>query len=112
MLLDIANYADDNSPFSIAPTIPKVLSQLKYESATLFQWIGNNGLKANPGKFHLLLSDQNEEYSMKVESSEVKNLRNYLESQSTINLLLTIMSAVFVPKLVKSCMPYAVLAIL
>ena len=27
MLLDIANYADDNSPFSIAPTIPKVLSQ-------------------------------------------------------------------------------------
>ena len=89
MLLDIANYADDNSPFSIAPTIPKVLSQLKYESATLLQWIGNNGLKANPGKFHLLLSDKNEEYSLKVESSEVKNSKSQKLLGITIDNKLT-----------------------
>ena len=32
LVLDIANYADDNSPFSTAPTIPKVLSDLEHES--------------------------------------------------------------------------------
>ena len=32
MLLEIANYAGDNSPFAVAPTIPQVISQLEQES--------------------------------------------------------------------------------
>ena len=35
LLLDIANYADDNSPFAIAPTIPQVISELHAESFKL-----------------------------------------------------------------------------
>ena len=73
LLLDIANYADDNSPFTTAPTIPGVISKLEQESVTLLNWIRNNGLKANPDKFHLLLSDTNEEFSIKIDNFVLKN---------------------------------------
>ena len=73
MLLEIVNYADDNSPFAVAPTIPRVISQLEQESASLLNWIRNNGLKANPDKFHLLLSDPNEEFSIRVDNLDIKN---------------------------------------
>ena len=73
LLLEIANYVDDNSPFTMAPTIPGVLSELEQESISLLNWIRNNGLKANPDKFHLLLSDPNEEFSIKVHNVEIKN---------------------------------------
>ena len=73
LLLDIANYADDNSPFTVAPTIPKVISNLEQEAVTLLNWIRNNGKKANPDKFHLLLSDKDENHSMQVGKYEIKN---------------------------------------
>ena len=73
LLLEIANYADDNSPFTTAPTIKGVLSNLENESITLLNWIRNNGLKANPDKFHLLLSDPNEQFSIKVDNYNLKN---------------------------------------
>ena len=59
--LDIANYADDNSPFSCASTIPAVISQLENDAVILLNWIRINGLKANPDKFHLLLSDTSQD---------------------------------------------------
>ena len=73
MLLDIANYADDNSPFAVAPTIPQVISNLEQEAVTILYWIRINGLKANPEKFHLLLSEKEEKYSMRVGKYEIKN---------------------------------------
>ena len=76
LLLEIVNYADDNSPFTTAPTIPGVLSKLENESITLLNWVRNNGLKANPDKFHLLLSDPNEELSIKVENCNLKNSKD------------------------------------
>ena len=75
LLLDIANYADDNSPFSCTTSIPNVISQLENESTILLNWIKNNGLKANPDKFHLLLSDVNQEYSIKVDNQVIQNSR-------------------------------------
>ena len=73
LLLDIANYADDNSLFSCADTIPSVISQLQTDSENLLRWITNNGMKANPDKFHLLLSEINPEYSVTVDGFEIKN---------------------------------------
>ena len=73
LVLDIANYADDNSPFAVAPTIPSVISQLEQESVTLLNWIRDNGLKANPDKFHLILSDPSDEFSIKIDNSDLKN---------------------------------------
>ena len=73
LLLDIANYADDNSPFSVAPTIPQVLSELQAETQNLLNWIRNNGLKANPDKFHLLLSDPSKEHYMNIDNFVLQN---------------------------------------
>ena len=58
---NIANYADDNSPFSCCNDIESVISQLQKDSETLLTWFDNNRLKANPDKFHLILSERNTE---------------------------------------------------
>lgn len=57
----------------MAKIISRVLSQLKHESKTLLTWIDNNGLKASPGIFHLLLSDQGEFPSLSVENNDIKS---------------------------------------
>ena len=72
-VLNIANYADDNSPFSCEKNIPLVISQLETESVTILNWIGSNGLKANPDKFHLLLSEKSSKYSVTVDKFELQN---------------------------------------
>ena len=73
LILLIANYADDNSPFSCDTSIPAVISNLEKDSVSLLGWISNNGLKANPDKFHLLLSDKNIELTIKMDCSMIKN---------------------------------------
>ena len=73
MCLDIANFADDNSPFTTAKTSTEVLSKIENESSNLLDWIGFNGLKANPDKFHLLLSDPNKDLSIIVDGFEIEN---------------------------------------
>ena len=72
-MVNIANYADDNSPFCCAKTIPTVISQLEDDAVTLLNWTRNNGLKANPDKFHLLLSDTNQEYSVNIQNLDIRN---------------------------------------
>ena len=47
VLLDIANYADDNSPFTVAQSIPRVVENLEADAGRLLSWIRYNGLKAN-----------------------------------------------------------------
>ncbi len=73
ILLEIANYADDNSPFTVANSIPQVISNLEMDVKNLLSWIKYNGLKANPDKFHLLLSDTNIDLSMQVDKYEIFN---------------------------------------
>ena len=58
---DIANYADDTTPYSCGTDIPTVISELQDISAKVFNWFGNNHMKANPGKCHLLLSTKSPE---------------------------------------------------
>ena len=72
LLLEIANYADDNSPFSCAKSIPTVISQLENDSAILLNWMRNNGLKANPNKFHLILSE-NDDLAVNVDRFKIQN---------------------------------------
>ena len=79
LILDIANYADDNSPFSCAKTIPTVISQLENDSHILLKWMRNNGLKANPNKFHLILSDTDSNLAVNVATLRIQNskVKNY-----------------------------------
>ena len=58
---DIANYADDTTPYSCGTDIPTVISELQDPSAKVFNWFGNNHMKANRGKCHLLLSTKSPE---------------------------------------------------
>ena len=39
----------------------------------LFQWIGNNALKANPDKFHLLLNSKDNHLSVTIDDHEIYN---------------------------------------
>ena len=91
ILTDICNYADDNSPFTTAPTIPKVISQLENTSLLLLDWIQNNGLKANPDKFNFIQSDckirdKIQLSGMDIENSEsAKLLGIKIDSKLTFN---------------------------
>ena len=73
ILLEIANYADDNSPFSCASSIPIVISQLENDATIILKWMRDNGLKANPNKFHLILSDNDEQLSIIIDKSKIQN---------------------------------------
>ena len=53
---DLANYADDNTPYAISYSNEEVISQLEAYARILFEWLRNNCLKANPDKSHLILS--------------------------------------------------------
>ena len=54
---DIANYDDDNSPFSCNKNIESVILPLVNDSKIRFEWFDLNGLKVNPNKFHLILNE-------------------------------------------------------
>ena len=53
---DIANYADDTTPYCASKSTEFVVNNLEQSSAILFEWLNNNYMKVNTGKSHLLLS--------------------------------------------------------
>ena len=58
---DTANDADDTTPYSWATGIPTFISELQTISTKVFNWFGNNHMKANQGKCHLLLTTKSPE---------------------------------------------------
>ena len=58
--VDIANYADDNTPHLSNINLNKVLHDLEKNSNTLFKWFTDNLLKANLAKPHLLTNSTQE----------------------------------------------------
>ena len=53
---DIANYADDNTLQTTNEHLETVLTDLKQGSDILLKWFTDNLPKANPEKYHLLVS--------------------------------------------------------
>ena len=98
MLLLIANYADDNSPFCTEPSIPRVIDNLEADAKNLISWIQYNGLKANPDKFHLLLSEKDKSIAMKVGGYNIENSQNEKLLGVTVDNKLT-----FNPHVTKLC---------
>ena len=70
---EIANYADDNTPYCQGKNIKFVMSQLEKDTNLLITWVADNSMRANPDKFHLLLDDSDTNLSIKVGSYEIKN---------------------------------------
>ena len=52
---DIANYADDSTPYCAGKSVEVVVNNLEQSSAILFEWLNNNYMKVNTGKSHLLI---------------------------------------------------------
>ena len=61
--IDIANYADDTTPYTYGQCGPEIIAKLEKETLNLFNWFSNNRLKANAEKCHLLSSMGNNIYS-------------------------------------------------
>ena len=53
---NIANYADDSTPYSAKDNNELVIIDLEKSSAILFKWLKENSMKANSDKSHLLMS--------------------------------------------------------
>ena len=54
--IDVASYADDNTPFIVENNIDNVIASLEQVSDALFNWFKNNRLKDNVDKCQVLVS--------------------------------------------------------
>ena len=63
---EIANYADDCSPYEFSGSIDDVIFKLEKDASILIGWYENNYLKPNPDKWHLILSNTDEDLSIKI----------------------------------------------
>ena len=73
--IDIANFADDNTPYLCAENIENiedVIESLERASVSLFRWFENNLFKGNTDKCHFLVSTS-KEVSLNVNSFKIKN---------------------------------------
>ena len=53
--MDIANFADDSTPFTSANNTDDLIDSLEKASSSLFKWFKDNLFKGNPCKCHLLV---------------------------------------------------------
>ena len=58
---NIANYADDTTPYTCGENIRTVISELQPLASRLFKWLENNHMKANPWKSHMVISNKKAE---------------------------------------------------
>ena len=70
---DMANYADDNSPFSCDTDSISVIKEIESVAKILINWFVNNRFEANPDKFHLILSDPNKKPFMELGPLKIYN---------------------------------------
>ena len=54
--IDIANYADDTTPYALDSKLENIVKLLEENADKLFDWFSNNYLKVNPDKCHLLVN--------------------------------------------------------
>ena len=69
---NIANFADDNTPYLSAKNVEDVIESLERASVSLFRWFENNLLKGNVDKFHFLESPS-QEISLNANNFKIKN---------------------------------------
>ena len=69
--IDIASYADDNTPYTTGNSMEEVIQKLENAAKTLFQWFSDNQMKANPDKCHFLCNS-NSEVSLTIETQKIK----------------------------------------
>ena len=84
---EIANYADDNSPYEFSGSTDDVIKKLEEDALYLLKWYENNYLVPNPDKWHLRLSETGDNLSIFIGNKFISNSNNekflgvYEESQ-------------------------------
>ena len=73
---NMANYADDCSPYEFSGTIEDVIQKLENDSRTLIDWYKMNYLKPNPDKWHLLISDTGVDITISIDAKDIQNSMN------------------------------------
>ena len=92
---NMANYADDCSPYEFSGSIGEVILKLHNNSLCLLHWYESNYLKPNPDKWHLLLSDKGDNHFIKigteiiVNNTEEEILGVYVNNKLNFNTHLT-----------------------
>ena len=69
---DIADYADDNTPYLSGKNVVEVLNGLENVSSNLSQWFTETELKGNASKCHLLISS-GKNVLANIRTSQMKN---------------------------------------
>ena len=72
--VDVANYADDNTPCATANDIDSLITSLEEASKSLLTWFDNNLKKRNADKYHLLFSSI-EKVTIKIGTHEIDNTK-------------------------------------
>ena len=55
-VIEFASYANDTTPHTYGQSFAKIIEALETYMSNICEWFRHNGFKANPGKFHFLLS--------------------------------------------------------
>ena len=70
---DIANYADDNTPYETGPCLECVLKALEDNIHTLLKWFDQNLFKVNADKCHLLIPKMTQEVTLNIRNEVILN---------------------------------------
>ena len=54
--IEFASYADDTNPYTYGQSFDETVEKLETDMSNVCEWFHHNGFKANPEKFHFLLS--------------------------------------------------------
>ena len=90
----MTNYADC-SPYEFSGSIDEVILKLQNDSLCLLEWYESNYLKPNPDKWHLLLSEKGDNYSILIGTEVISNsmdekiLGVYFDNKLNFNTYLT-----------------------
>ena len=70
--IDLANYADDTTPYAYDLELDKVIESLEKNIDKLFHWFSDKFLKANPDECHLLINTD-EIVALKTKNETITN---------------------------------------
>ena len=73
--IDLADYADDTTPYAYDIELVKVIESLEKNIDKLFHWFSDNFLKANPDKCHLLINTD-ENVALKIKNETITTSSN------------------------------------
>ena len=54
--IEFASYGDDTTPYTYGQNFDEIIEKLETDMFNICEWFYHNCFKANPGKFHFLLS--------------------------------------------------------